>query len=255
MHADAIVLKTWPYSESSLIVWLLLREQGAVRALAKGARRLKGRTASALDGFSMIRASIRLPQRDGLAMLGAVELRRSWGYLHHDLRRLALASTAMEILGAVAADSPHEVYFFDEAATFLDGLETTVSPGSLTAALLLRLLHHAGYAPRLGPGLDFALLPEVMGYDFTEGSFVDAAAMPHRAQVMRLPSELAPIVASAAPPPLTPDFILPARLGPITLRWLVRAWADHLHQNFRSMEFLEQTVLATAPGPPAEAGG
>jgi recombinational DNA repair protein (RecF pathway) len=253
MHADAIVLKTWPYSESSLIVWLLLREHGAIRALAKGGRRLKGRTAAALDGFSVIRASVRLPQREGLAMLGAVELRRSWDYLHRDLRRLALASTAMEILGAVAADSPHETFFFDEAEAYLSGLEGSVSPGSLTAALLLRLLHHAGYAPRLAPGLEAAALPESMYYDFNDGSFVDEASAPQRSKSMHLPPALVAAVIGGAPP-LTADFVLPARVGPVALRWLARVWADHLHQEFRSMEFLEQTVLSAGPGAPTGAG-
>lgn len=248
MQTEALVLKTWPYSETSLIVWMLSREHGAVRALAKGARRLKGRTAAALDGFSVIRSTVRLPQREGLAMLGSVELRRSWDYLHRDLRRLALASTAMEILGSVAADSPREPFFFDEAVSFLDQLENSKSPGSLTTALLLRLLFHAGYAPRLDEGLDPAVLPEMMNYDFPEGAFVTDAGLKHPSQALRLPGELVRAIAMpAGPPPLGPGFLLPARLGPVALRWLIRVWADHLHQEFRSVEFLEKTVLRQVP--------
>lgn len=254
MQTEAIVLKTWPYSESSLVVWLLLRDHGAVRALAKGARRLKGHTAAALDGFSVIRASVRLPQREGLAMLGSVELRRSWDYLHRDLRRLALASTALEILGAVAADSPREPFFFEEALAFLEGLEASESPGSLTAALLLRLLHHAGYAPRLAEEMNPDALPEAMSYEFESGTFADAEAAVHGARSMRLPGELVGyLIGTGGPPPLGPAFLLPSRLGPVALRWLVRVWSDHLHQEFRSVEFLEKMVLA--PASIASAGG
>jgi DNA repair protein RecO (recombination protein O) len=251
MQTEAIVLKTWPYSESSLVVWLLLREHGAVRALAKGARRLTGRTAAALDGFSIIRAGVRLPQREGLAMLGAVELRRSWDYLHRDLRRLALASTALEILGSVAAESPHDPYFFDEAEAFLTQLETSPSPGSLTAALLLRLLEHGGYGPRLAEGLRVDALPETMSYDFSDGVFAAGEALSHRAETMRVPGELVRALLDApGPPALGPDFVLPSRLGAVALRWLVRAWAGHLHQEFRSVEFLEKTVLSVLPASP-----
>lgn len=248
MQTDAIVLKTWPYSESSLVVWLLLRDHGAVRALAKGARRLTGRTAAALDGFSIIRANVRLPRRDGLAMLGAVELKRSWDFLHRDLKRLALASTALEILGTVAADSPHEPFFFNEAGAFLSQLEASPSPGSLTAALLLRLLDHAGYAPRLAEGLRLDALPEDMHYVFADGVFDAGDGALHRTASMKLPGELVrALLARPGPPPLGPDFVLPARLGPVALRWLVRVWADHLHREFRSVEFLEKTVLAAPP--------
>lgn len=251
MQSDAIVLKTWPYSESSLVVWLLLREHGAVRALAKGARRLTGRTAVALDGFSVIRAGVRLPQREGLAMLGAVELKRSWDFLHRDLRRLALASTGLEILGSVAADSPREPFFFDEAEAFLSRLEASPSPGSLTAALLLRLLDHAGYSPRLAEGLSPESLPMDMHYDFGDGAFVAGDAASHRIETMRLPGELVrALMSRPGPPTLGPEFVLPSRLGPVALRWLVRVWAGHLHQEFRSVEFLEKTVLS-APQAPA----
>ena len=74
MQTEALILKTWPYSESSTIAWLLLRDMGTVRAMAKGARRLKGKTAVALDTFSKIQVGLRLPRKDGLANLGSVGL-------------------------------------------------------------------------------------------------------------------------------------------------------------------------------------
>lgn len=249
MLTDALVLKTWPYSESSLIVSLLTADEGVVRALAKGARRIKGGTSAAFDLFALVRGSIRVRSGDGLSNLGSVEVKREWLYLRRDLTRLALASVAAEVLGSVASTSPHDGYFLNEAIEYLDRLEAAGAPGSLTGALLIRLLHHAGYPPRLDETLAGTPLPRRMEYDFGEGVLRAAQAPAGGAgRRMELPRELIERIAPAlgAPPPLDGKFVLPARLGPALLRWLARVWEDHLHHPIRSMDFLERSVFEAA---------
>lgn len=246
MLTDALILKTWPYSESTLIVQMLTRDAGAVRAIAKGARRLKGQTAAAFDLCAWIRANVRVRSGEGLSMLVAVELKNGWGYLRHDLKRLALASLGLEILGAVAGHSPPESFFFEEGREFLELLEGAEAPGSLTALLLIRLLHHAGYPPRLETGLKDASIPERMTYDFAEGTFRERLAdgdAGNRAFSMpgRLVERLIPLFTRV--PRLEAPFKTGADDGAMLLRWLIRVWEDHLDQKFPSGEFLEKTVL------------
>ena len=246
MLCDALVLKTSPYSETSLIVSLLTRDAGVVRALAKGARRIKGRTAAAYDIYSVVRASMRVPSGDGLGNLGSVELKHAWFYLHNDLKRLSFAALGIETLGAVAAASPAEPFFFDEAVVFMTGLEETEAPGSLTACLLLRLLHHAGYPPRLDPKMAKGALPAKLDFDFAEGTFVDrATASDVVGRTMAMPRALVERLVPAldSPPGLDASFVIPSTHGAILLRWLVRVWEDHLNQRIRSWEFLEKTAL------------
>lgn len=245
---DAIVLKTSPYSESTLIVWLLTREEGAHRALAKGARKLKGQTAAAFDMFSVVSAKLRLPQREGLGMLTAVSLKSDWPYLRADLRRLTLASIGMEVLGAVASTSHAEPFFFDEAMKFLTLLEKSEAPGSLTSLLLLRLLHHAGHPPQLEDGLSLDALPAKPVFDFMSGQ-IRASVLPGsksscfmtltRSLVVDMNPQLNKV------PALNSTFSIRGADGVLLLRWLVRIWADHLHQPIHAMEYWEKTNVAS----------
>lgn len=246
MLTEAIVIKTWPYSESSLIVWLLGRECGSVRALAKGAKRLKGRSPEALDLFSQIRISVRLPKGEGIGSMGSIELKRTWPYLRSDLGRLTLASLAMETLGSVASHSASEPYFYLEAVQYLEALEHAEGPGSLTACLLVRLLDHAGYPPRLAPGLDPEALPEKVAYDFREGTFVGiAGAQGGTHRTMALPREFVQNLLNChGLPPLDGSFVIPSRHGALVLRWLVAVWEDHLHQTLRSAKLLDTLTPA-----------
>ena len=247
---DAIVLKTAPYSESTLIVWLLTREEGVARVIAKGARRIKGRNSAALDLMSHVHVSLRMPARDGLGILRSVDLKGTWSFLRSDLKRFAFASVALEILGAVAGISAHETFFFDEAFTYLQRLESARAPGSLTAALLLRLLHHAGHPPHLGKDLEENTLTGKMGYDFADGTIRPLpAGTPHGGRWFTLPKPLVGRILPALekPPGLDDTFSVPASEGATLLRWLLRIWEDHLNQKIHSAEFLEEVVFkATA---------
>lgn len=240
---DAIVLKTSPYSESTLIVWLLTREEGSQRALAKGARKLKGQTAAAFDMFSVVNAKLRLPQREGLGMLTAVSLKHDWPYLRSDLRRLALGSIGMEILGSVATTSHAESYFFDEAIRFLELLENSEAPGSLVSLLLLRLLHHAGHPPQLASDTSIESLPEKPVFDFMSGQ-IHAGGVPGAKSsrfmtlTRSLVTQLAPYLVRVSK--LDAPFIVRGADGILLLRWLVRIWEDHLHQPIHAMEYWEK---------------
>jgi recombinational DNA repair protein (RecF pathway) len=238
---DALILRTWPYSESSLIVSLLTSDRGVVRALAKGGRRLKGRTAAALDLFTLVRAGLRVRSGEGLSNLGAVEVRREWLYLRADLSRLALASVGIEVLGAVASTSPSERFFLDEATTFLTLMESASAPGSLTGLLLIRLAHHAGDPPRLDPALGDRPLPRRVAYDFNDGAVIDAESPADpRSRRMELPRAMVERIRPAlqAHPELADAPIVDARHGATYLQWLARYWEDRLGAPLRAMEFL-----------------
>ncbi|MBI1784247.1 DNA repair protein RecO [Candidatus Sumerlaeota bacterium] len=250
---DALVLRTSPYSESTLIVWLLTRDEGVVRVLAKGARRLKGHNAAALDLMSRVRVSLRMPAREGLGILRSVDLIESWPFLRADLNRFAFASAALEILGAVASISTHEPYFFDDAVHYLRRLEKAAAPGSLTALLLLRLLHHAGHPPQIEGAIARESLPSKLAYDFADGTIrPQPTGASHGGRWFLLPKTLVERLAPALrrPPKLDAPFSVPASEGAALLRWLIRIWEDHLNQSFQSAAFLEQVVLK-----PVKSGG
>lgn len=57
VETESLVLKTYNLAESDRIVVLLTRDQGVVRAVAKGAKRLKSKFGSGLEPFSEVVAT------------------------------------------------------------------------------------------------------------------------------------------------------------------------------------------------------
>src|SRR3979490_581152 len=55
VNTDAIVLRTYNLAEADRIAVCLTRSAGLVRAVAKGARRMKSRFGAALEPFTLIR--------------------------------------------------------------------------------------------------------------------------------------------------------------------------------------------------------
>ena len=170
---DAIVMDAVPYRETTLRLTLLTADRGVVRALVKGARQPKRGVQAAFDPYAWIRATIYLKSPDALGKIGQAELVEGWGYLRHDLDRLAWAALGVEVLGAVASHSPVEAFYFREACVYLAALETARGPGSLAIALMIRLLHHAGFPPRLAEPWTPETLPSALSYDFSEGTFFE----------------------------------------------------------------------------------
>jgi DNA repair protein RecO (recombination protein O) len=246
----ALVLGVAPYAETTLLIRLLTRGQGVVRALAKGARRSAGHAApqAAFEPLALIETGLHLKNHDALGTLGEVRLVRDWPALRHDLPRFAYAALGVEVLGLLAADSPAESPMLEHALEFLAALETTSAPGSLAIAFLIALLHESGFAPRLAPALDPAALPPTLVWDFEHACFaIPSAATALRS--LRLPRAAVAALGSALhdAPALDGSFQVSAVQGPALLRWLARVWEDHLHMQLRSWDFLEKMILAPKP--------
>lgn len=244
---DALVLKTSPYSETSLLVWLLTPGDGVVRAMAKGARRGRKQTPAVYETFAWIRTALSLKNPDALGNMMAPELVRDWPFLRGDIERLAYAGVAMETLWVVAGQSPPDPWFFTRACAYLEALGTVPGPGSLTAALLLGLLIQSGFPPHLAEDWSAATLPEPLIYDFGSGLIErpHAGQSPHAmplsgAMVRPLLDWL------ETPPPLDGSLLLKGAAGPGVLRWLMRVWEDHLGRRLHAVDFLERMILDKA---------
>ena len=74
--AQALVLRTVEFSETSLVATVFTREFGKVRGLAKGARRLKGPFDNALDLLAAWRIVFLRKSSDALDLLTEAKLER-----------------------------------------------------------------------------------------------------------------------------------------------------------------------------------
>ena len=71
---DAIVLRAYNLAEADRIVLCLTRSSGLVRAVAKGARRMKSRFGAALEPFTLIKLSFHEKEHRELVTVSSAEI-------------------------------------------------------------------------------------------------------------------------------------------------------------------------------------
>ena len=74
---DAIVLRTYNLAEADRIVLCLTRSAGLVRAVAKGARRMKSRFGAALEPFTLIKLAFYEKENRELVSMSQAEILKS----------------------------------------------------------------------------------------------------------------------------------------------------------------------------------
>jgi DNA repair protein RecO (recombination protein O) len=103
---DAIVLRTYNLAESDRIVLCLTRSSGLVRAVAKGARRMKSRFGAALEPFTLVKLTFHEKENRELVTMSAAEILES----HFDLSSDLESAEVLAYMGELVAEfaPPHE---------------------------------------------------------------------------------------------------------------------------------------------------
>lgn len=153
--ALALVLRVVEFSETSCVVTLFTREFGKVRALAKGARRLKGPFESALDLLAQCRIVFLRKSSESLDLLTEAKLERRFRAADRDLSSLYAGYYVAELLNELTDDADPHPELFDVASETLSAL---ASGGTATSALILRFelmaLRMLGHLPSLDACVD-----------------------------------------------------------------------------------------------------
>ncbi len=146
---EALILRRFPFGETSLVVHAATRSHGTVHLLAKGAYRPTSRYYAALDLFDTLEMDWQeTAGRDLNNLHGAtIAIRRH--RLSHDLDRYRAALTVLELADLGSQEGPANAELFALSSTALDRL---LLPGVAERALVefeLAFLHNLGLAPAL----------------------------------------------------------------------------------------------------------
>jgi DNA repair protein RecO (recombination protein O) len=157
-RATGIILRTRPFTETSLIVEWLTEEAGRVSTVAKGARRAKSPFVGKLDLFYAADFSFGRSRRSELHNLREVQLRKTHAELRQELAWVHQASYfALLIQQGTEAETPiPEIYALFASA--LDALPRSAPRARMVLSFEMKLLSLLGYEPDLS-----ALTPEARG--------------------------------------------------------------------------------------------
>lgn len=103
---DAIVLRSYNLAESDRIVVCLTRSSGLIRAVAKGARRMKSRFGAALEPYTLIKLSFHERENRDLVTMSGAEILKSNFNLSSNIESAEVLAYMGEMVAEFAP--PHE---------------------------------------------------------------------------------------------------------------------------------------------------
>jgi len=146
----ALVLRRFPYSESSLVVHLLLESGRRVSCMARGAFRPKSRIYGVFDVFDTLEVQWTERPSGGLGEVRAAEIKTRRRELTRDLSRYRACHAALELSGHAAREEVREPRLFRATEDLLDHVsEEQRVPGVELVAFHLEVLDLLGLAPAL----------------------------------------------------------------------------------------------------------
>jgi DNA repair protein RecO (recombination protein O) len=152
LSTEAIVLRTYPFGDTSRIVVLLTRDRGKMRAVAKGVRGAKSRMGSSLELFSVIQAVYYDKAGRDLQLLKSADPLRLHPGLGADPQHLGFGSAALELCDQGVTGEEAGPEFFALLADVLERLESAGRDrlGVVFAAFELEAAALLGYRAEFG---------------------------------------------------------------------------------------------------------
>jgi DNA repair protein RecO (recombination protein O) len=192
--ADALILRTVDFSETSRIVTLYTRQFGKIEALAKGGRRLKSPFESSLD--ILARDSVTFIQKRGdvLDLLTESKLIRRFRSTRANLAGTLGGFYVAELVNAFTEIGDPQPAVYDLAVKVLDTLEE----GTLVMRTLIRfegrLLQLAGHQPSLRECVECGKMIERkhahrITFGILDGGVLCSACSHGHQQTVPIPSE------------------------------------------------------------------
>lgn len=243
---EAVVLQTFPYSETSKVLRLLTRTHGVQSAMARGARRPRSRFGGVLEPFTEGLATFYLKRGRDLHTLSGFELVRTRQQLGRDLVRFGSASLIAELVIRTGSEEA-EPGLYEQVRDGLDRLAGAPEDqiGARALAEAWALIARLGFAP----AVQHCVICSVHVREDADAFFDYAAGGVHCTDCgSDAPGRQLPAAARR-------DMVLlcqgriPATLDRAAAHWqlLARFLAYHVTDigSLRSLRFLADTVEAT----------
>ncbi len=141
---DGIILKTSPYGEANVLVYVLTRDLGLIMASAQGVRIAKSKLRSGLQEYSFVSASF-VKGKNGWKLTNVSE-KKNLFFEYPQYARRVLAQVFFVLLKTITGELPHPEIF----ETVRSGFEFLKSLNEeqvkkFEILLVLRILHELGY--------------------------------------------------------------------------------------------------------------
>ncbi len=144
---EGVVLKTIKLGEADRIVTIFTRQNGKIRAVAKGIRKTKSRFGGRLEPFTRVELMAYRGRKD-LDTITSVDILTSFKEVRDNYTSLTAAASLAELVEKMTPDRERA---FSTYSLLLGGLEALAAgpSASTVPAFLVKLLSISGYHPQL----------------------------------------------------------------------------------------------------------
>lgn len=172
-RASAVVLRHGDWGEADRLLTLYTREQGMVRALAKGVRKMTSRKAGHLQPFTHV--TVQLAKGRDLLIVTQAETVNAFLPLHDNLQKVSYAAYIVELLLRFSYEEEGgNPTIFRLLTETLDRLEKEEEAWLPIRYYEMRLLDAVGFRPQLFECANCGreILPEDQFFSFTSGGVI-----------------------------------------------------------------------------------
>lgn len=168
---EAIVLARTDYGEADRIITLLTPENGKLRLMAKGVRRVKSKLAGGIELFSVSSITYIRGRRD-IGTLVSARLVTHYGHIIENIDRTMLGYELIKQLHKATEDEPEAEYYQLLHEAFMALNDSAIDLDLIRLWFGAQLLRLAGHTPNLQTQADGTKLAADQRYEF---SFDDGA--------------------------------------------------------------------------------
>lgn len=166
------MLRAWEFSETSQTVSLFTRNHGAIRGLAKGARRERSAFGGGFEPLTVGTVVFRIRAASELALLTEWNVEEIFWGPRTDLVAHRAGLYASELIAAFITDREAHAGLFDTAVSFLRALDDGGAIGAALVRLQWSVLVETGHRPRIDPGAEESSSSRILGFDAEAGMVV-----------------------------------------------------------------------------------
>lgn len=182
-----IVLARTNYGEADRIITVLTPDQGKIRLLAKGVRKIKSRMAGGIELFSVNDITY-IVGRGDLGTLISSRLKKNYGNIVKDVHRTMYAYEVLKSVHKATEDLAEDDYFSVLRESLMAINEPEVELDYIRLWFYMHLLQLSGHAPNLATNVQGSRLAEDKTYTFSfdDMSFAEHGAGPFVAKHVKI---------------------------------------------------------------------
>jgi DNA repair protein RecO len=145
---EGIVLSRTNYGEADRILTILTPDQGKLRLMAKGVRKIKSKLAGGIELFSVSELSY-ISGKNDIGTLVSSRLKSHYGRIIEDMDRVQLGYELIKLLNRVTEDSSEDSYFrlLEQSFKELDNFDIDLV--LIRSWFKAQLIKDAGHMPNL----------------------------------------------------------------------------------------------------------